>query len=203
MGDDLKRSDISLPLSNYWKHFALGTKLVYKQAEIFLYRLHISCDCGYQTSCLSNYLRISKRKSTTLRTIMLALYDYRLMTYYKFSISFKWELLLGQSKTPTASRRSRSLVFAVCCVHGSLVHEHGWSCNGWFSRCGTAWVSRISSKFRQVVMFVLDLDQSQFAITGKVSKHHDGSFSLGMSSLDTWRMDMPKGTFLTPSAFAL
>ena len=116
----------------------------------------------------------SKRKSATLRTIVLVLFDYRLIKHYKFSITCKSELLLGQSKTPTASRRSRSLVFAVCGVRGSVVHEHGWSCNGWLSRCGTAWMSRTSSKFRQAVMFALDLDQWQFAITGKVPQHPDG-----------------------------
>ena len=145
----------------------------------------------------------SKRKSATLGTIVLALFDYRLMKHYKFSITFKSELLLGQSKTSTASRRSRSLVFAVCGVLGPIVHEHGWSCNGWLSRCGTVWVSRTSSKFRQAVMFALDLHQWQFAITGKVQQHHDGSVCVGMSSLDTGRMEMPKWTFLTPSGFVL
>ena len=48
-----------------------------------------------------------------------------------FSIRFKSELLLGQSKTCTASHRSRSFVFAVCDVHGSIVHEYDWSCSGW------------------------------------------------------------------------
>ena len=79
----------------------------------------------------------SKRKSATLRTIVLALFYYRLMKHYRFSITFKSELLLGQSKTSIASRRSRSLVFAVCGVYGCIVHEHGWSCNGWLSMCGT------------------------------------------------------------------
>ena len=145
----------------------------------------------------------SKRKSATLRTIMLALFDYRLMKHYKFSITFKSELMLGQSKTSTAYRRSRSLVCAVCGVHGSIVHEHDWSCNGWLSRCGTAWVSRISSKFRKAVMFALDIDQWQFAITGKVPQHHDGPVCVGMSSLDAGRMEMLKGTFLTPSGFVI
>ena len=138
----------------------------------------------------------SKRKSATLRTIVLALYDYRLMTHYKFFITFKSELLLGQSKTPMTSRRSRSLVFAVCGVHGSIVHEHDWSCNGWLSRCG--WVSRTSTKFRQAVMFAMDPDQWQFAITGKIPQHNDGSVCVGMSSLDTGSMEMLKGTFWRP-----
>ena len=47
-----------------------------------------------------------------------------------------FNLLLGQSKIPTASRRSRSFVFAVCGVHGTIVHEHGWPCSGWLLRCG-------------------------------------------------------------------
>ena len=89
----------------------------------------------------------SKCKSATLRTIVLALFDYRLMKHYKFSITFKSELLLGQSKTPMTSRCSRSLVFAVCGVHGSIVHEHGWSCNRWMSRCGTVWVGLLKGTF--------------------------------------------------------
>ena len=117
------------------------------------------------------------------------------MKHYKFSITFKSELLLGQSKTPMTSRRSRSLVFAVC---GSIVHEHGWSCNGWLSRCGTAWVSRTSSKFRQAFMFAMDPDQWQFAIAGYVSQHHDGSVPVGMSSLDTGRVEMLIGAFRRP-----
>ena len=34
---------------------------------------------------------------------------------------------LANPKTSTASRHSRSLIFAVCGVHGSIVHEHRWS----------------------------------------------------------------------------
>ena len=138
----------------------------------------------------------SKRNCATLWSNVLALFDYRLIKQYKFSIIFKSDLLLGQSKTPMASRRSRSLVFAVCGVRGSIVHE---PVSGWLSRCGTAWVSRISSKFRQAVMFALDLDQWQFEITGKVPQHLDGSVCVGMSSLDTGRMEgqmeMIKGMF--------
>ena len=96
------------------------------------------------------------------------------MKHFKFSITFKSELLLGPSKTPMASRHSRSLVFAMCGAHGSNVHENGWSCNGWLSRWCTTWMSRTSSKFRQAVMFALDLDQWQFAITGTVPQHHGG-----------------------------
>ena len=44
-------------------------------------------------------------------------------------------------------------------------------------------------------MFALDLDQWQFAITGKVPQHHDGSVCIGISSLDNRRMEMLKGTF--------
>ena len=131
----------------------------------------------------------------------MTLFDYSLMKHYKLSITLKSELLFGQSKTSTISQRSRSLVFAVCGMHGSTVHEHGWSCNGWFARCGTALVSRTSSEFRQAVMFALDLDQWQFAITGKVPQHHAGNVSVGMSSLDTGRVDVLKGTFLMPSGF--
>ena len=134
----------------------------------------------------------------TLRTMVLALFDYRLMKHYKFSITFKSELLLGQSKTSSVSQRSSSLVFAVCVVHGSIGHEHGWCGNGWLSRCGIAWVSRTSSKFYRAAMFALDLDQWQFKITGKVPQHHDGSVSVAMSSLDTGRMEVLTGTFWRP-----
>ena len=145
----------------------------------------------------------SKRKLATLRMVVLALFHYRLMRHYKFSIRFKSELLLGQSKTSTASRRSRSFVFAVYGVHGSIVHEYGWSCSRLLSRCGTGWVSRNSSKFRQAVIFALVLGQWQFTIAGKVPQHYDGSVPVGMSSLDTGRMKMIKGAILTPSGFAL
>ena len=105
------------------------------------------------------------------------------------------ELLLGQFKTSTASHSIRCLVFAVCSMHGSIVQGHRWSGSRWLSRCGTAWVSRTSSKFRQAVMCALDLDQRQFVITGKVPQHHDGSFSVGISSLNTGRMERLKGAF--------
>ena len=137
----------------------------------------------------------SKRKFATLGMMVLALFDYRLMKHYKFSIRLISELLLGQSKTSTASRCSRSFVFAVCGVHGSIVHEYGWSCGGLLPRCCTARVSRTSSKFRQAVIFALDLDQWQFAIRGKVPQLYDGGVSVGMSSLGTGRMEKVKGTF--------
>ena len=137
----------------------------------------------------------SKRKSATSRTMVLGSFDYRAMMHYKFAIRFKSELLLGISKTSTASRSSRSLVFAVCGVHGPIVHEHRWSGSGWLSRFDTAWVLRTSSKFHQAVMFALDFDQRQFSITGKVPQHHDGSLSVGISSLNTGRMEMLIGTF--------
>ena len=77
--------------------------------------------------------------------------------------------------------RSGSLVFAV------------WACIE----------DLVEIQFHQSVMFALDLDQWQLTITGKVPQHHDGSVSgVGMSSLDTGRMEMLKGTFLTPSGFA-
>ena len=139
----------------------------------------------------------SKRKFAPLQTMVLALFDYHLMKHQKCSIILKSELLLGQSKSCMASRRSGSLVFVVC----STVHDHGWSFSGWLSRCVTAWVSKTSSKFHQAFMFALDLDHWQLAITGNVSQHHDGSVSIGMSSLDTIRIAMLKGTFLTPSGF--
>ena len=62
---------------------------------------------------------------------------------------------------------------------------------------------RTSSKFHQAVMFALDLDQWQFAISGNVPQHHDGSICVDMSSLDTSRTEMFKGTFFTPAGFAL
>ena len=50
-------------------------------------------------------------------------------------------------------------------------------------------------KFRQAFMFALDLDQWDFANTGKVPQHHDGGVSVDMLSLDTGRMETLKGTF--------
>ena len=137
----------------------------------------------------------SKRESATLRTIVLALFDCRLMKRYKISMTFKSECCLANLNRPRllAATGPWSSHCAACMAPSC--NEHGWSCNGWLSRCGTAWVSRTSSKFRQAVMFALDLDQWQFAITGKVSQHHDGSVCVGMSSLDTDRMKMPKRTF--------
>ena len=82
----------------------------------------------------------SKRKSATLRTMVLGLFDYRLMQHYKFSIRFKSEFLLGHAiQDFHGARHSSSLVFAVCDVHGPIVHEHGLSCSGWLLICGTAW----------------------------------------------------------------
>ena len=57
---------------------------------------------------------------------------------------------------------------------------------------------RTSSKFHQAVMFALDLDQWQFAISGKMPLRHDGSVCVDMALLDTSRMDMFKGTFWRP-----
>ena len=119
-----------------------------------------------------------------------------LMQLYKFSIRLKSEFLLGHAiQDFHGARRSRLLVFAVCDVHSPIVHEHGLSCSGWLSRCGTAWVSRTSLKFHQAVMIALDLDQWQFSIMGKEPQYHDGSVSTGISSLERL-----KGT---PSGFAL
>lgn len=76
---------------------------------------------------------ISKRKSATLRMMVLGLFNSRLKKSHTFSIGFKSGLLLGQSKTSTASRRSRSLViFAVCGVAPSCM-KMGWCCSGWLS----------------------------------------------------------------------
>ena len=142
----------------------------------------------------------STRKSATLRTIVLALFHYRLMKHYTFSITFKSEILLGQSKTPTASRRSMSLVFAVCGVHGSIVHGHGWSCNGWLSRCGTG------------------EDRVEIPSSGHVcpGSRPMAAYNYGKGTTTPWRkrlrrhvvaghkqMEMFKRTFLTPSGFAL
>ena len=51
--------------------------------------------------CSRNVIQIrwaTKRKSATLRTIVLALFDYRLMKHREFVIASQSELLLGQSK---------------------------------------------------------------------------------------------------------
>ena len=138
----------------------------------------------------------SQRKSATLRTMVLGLFDYRFMQHYTFSIRFKSEFLLDHAiRAFHGAGRSRSLVFAVCDVHGPIVHEHGLSCSGWLLRCGTAWVRRTSLKFHQAVMIALDLDQWQFTIMGKEPQYHDGSVSADISSLDTGRMERLKGTF--------
>ena len=119
------------------------------------------------------------------------------MQHFTFSIRFKSEFLLGHAiQNFHGARRNRSLAFAVCdIVHGPIVHEHGWFCGGWLSMCGTAWVWRTSLKFRQAVMIALDLDQWQFAIMGKEPQYHDGSVSVGISSLDRGRMERFNGTF--------
>ena len=116
------------------------------------------------------------------------------MKHYKFSITFKSEILLGQSKTPTASRRSRSLVFAVWCMAPSCMNMAGPATGG----CQGVPQPWTSSKFHQAVMIALDLDQWKFAITGKIPQHRDGSVGVDMSSLDTGRMEMFKGTFWRP-----
>ena len=90
----------------------------------------------------------SKRKSATLRTMVLGLFDNRLMQHFTFSIKFKSEFLHGHAiQNSHGARRNRSLAFPVCDVHGPIVHEHGWFCGGWLSRCGTVWVSRTSLKY--------------------------------------------------------
>ena len=138
----------------------------------------------------------SKRKSATPRKMVLGLFDYRLMQHLTFSTRFKSEFLLGHAiQNSHGARRSRSLASAVCDVHGPIVHEHGWFCGGWLSRCGTAWLSRTSLKFHQVVMIALDLDHWQFAIMGKEPHYHDVSLSVRISSLDRGRMERLEGTF--------
>ena len=58
---------------------------------------------------MSFYIRwTSKRKSATLRTMVLGLFDYRLMKHHTISTRFKQKFLLDQSKTSTASRRNLS-----------------------------------------------------------------------------------------------
>ena len=59
--------------------------------------------------------------------------------HYKFSIRFKSELPLGQSKTSTASRHRRSLVFAVCgmCMAPSCMDMAGPAAGG----CQGVWHS--------------------------------------------------------------
>ena len=109
--------------------------------------------------------------------MLLASFDYRLRSdsNQNFCLNFR-----GFSPQQALGIRS---------VRRAWLHRRGWSGSGWLSKCGTAWVSRTSSNFRQVVMFALDLDQRQFAITGKISQHHDGCFSIGMSSRNTGRME--------------
>ena len=118
------------------------------------------------------------------------------MQHFTFSIRFKSEFLLGHAiQNFHGARRNRSLAFAVCDVHGPIVHEHGWFCGGWLSRCGTVWVSRTSLKYRQAVMIALDLDQWQLTIMGKEPQYHDRSVSVGIPSLDRGRMERFNGAF--------
>ena len=51
---------------------------------------------------------------TQYMMMVLGLFNHRLMKYYRFSIRFKSVPLPGQSKTSTASRRSRSFVYSQC-----------------------------------------------------------------------------------------
>ena len=78
------------------------------------------------------------------------------------------------------------------CIAPSCMNIAGPATSGWLSRCGTAWVSRTWLKFHQAVVIDLDLGQWQFAIMGKEPKYHDGSVSVGISSLDTARMERLK-----------
>ena len=56
-------------------------------------------------------------------------------------------------------------------------------------------MSRTSLKYRQAVMIALDLDQWQFTIMGKEPQYHDGSVSVGITSLDRGRMERFNGAF--------
>ena len=106
----------------------------------------------------------SQRKSATLWTMVLALLDYRLMKHSNISITFKSELLLGQSKTSATAAGPWYSQCVACMVPScmNMVQQR------LVLKCGTAWVSRTSSKFHQAVMFALYLDQWQLTITGKV-----------------------------------
>ena len=171
--------------------------------RISLIRQPINYKHGDDSYALSDGLML-EGKSATLRTMVLGLFDCRLMQHYTFSIRFKSEFLLGHAiQNFHGARRNRFLAFAVCDVHGPIVHEHGWFCGGWLSRCGTACLSRTSLKFRQAVMNSLDLDQWQFAIMGKEPHYHCGSVFVGISSLDTGRMERLKGTFFDALRVAL
>ena len=116
------------------------------------------------------------------------------MKHYKFSITFKSELLLGQSKTPTVSQRSRSLVFAVFAVHGSIVHEHGWSSQRVVIK---VWHSLS-------VEDLVEIPPSGQVCPGSrqmaVCNYGKGTATpcVGMPSQDTGRLEMPKGTFWRP-----
>ena len=136
----------------------------------------------------------SKRKSATLQTMVLGFFYNRLMQDFTFSIRFKSEFLYGHAiQNSHGARRYRSLAFPVCDMYGPIVHEHGWFCGGWLSRCGTVWVSRTSLKYRQAVMIALD--QWQFTIMGKKPQYHDGSVSVGIPSLDRGRTERFNGAF--------
>ena len=121
------------------------------------------------------------------------------MKHFKFSITLQSELLLGQSKL------SRLLATAAP-WYSQCAARMAPSCMNmaWPAAGGCQGVAqperrlRTLSKFRQAVMFALDLDQWQFAIRGKVPQHHDGSVCVGMSSMDTGRLEMLKGMFWRP-----
>ena len=139
----------------------------------------------------------SKRKFATLRMTMLALFHYRLMTFFD-------QIKIRTSSWPIHNFHgfSSQQVLCIRSVRHACTMEPCY-CSGWLSTCGTAWVPRTSSKFRQAVLFALDFDQWQFAITEKVPQHYDGSIAVGMSSLDKGRMEILKGTFFNPLRIAL
>ena len=135
----------------------------------------------------------SERKSATLRTMVLGLFDIVWWSTTRFRSDSNQNFCLANPKLP------------------QLLGAAG----PWYSRCA-AWLHRARKwlvlqrmvvnvwhslsvedlvKFRQAFMFSLDLDQWKFAITGKVPQHHDGGVSVGMLSLDTGRMETLKGTF--------
>ena len=113
-----------------------------------------------------------------------------IIVWWHFSIRLKSELFLANPLLPRLLVAAGPL-FSLCasCMHDGAIFLQRVVIKVWHS---------LSFEDRQAVIFALDFDQWQFAITGKVPQHYGGSVAVGMSSLDTGRMEILKGTFFDP-----
>ena len=125
--------------------------------------------------------------------MVLALFDYHLMKHHTFSIRFKSKLLLCQSKSSTASRRSRSLIFAVCGVVASckkMADPSAGGCQGLAQPdC------RGPRKIPPSIHVCPGPRQAGVCNYGKGTTTPWRDVSVGTSSLDTSRIEPLKGTF--------